>query len=66
MSKREVEAIRIRDGKCPKCGADMKDKGSYIRCTKCQFSITNGGWSESDGFAYQIVDEGTDERKGRK
>jgi tRNA(Ile2) C34 agmatinyltransferase TiaS len=46
LERAELEAGRIRANKCPKCGADVKDKGSYIRCTSCAWSLTNGEWHD--------------------
>lgn len=53
MDRSEIESARIKKGKCPECGADMKDKGTYMRCTSCTFSVTNGVWSEEEGYAIE-------------
>jgi ribosomal protein L37AE/L43A len=47
--KSEIEADRIRRGLCPACGEKAKDKGSYIRCTKCNWCLTDGTWND-EGF----------------
>lgn len=55
IDQAEIEAERIRNNKCPKCGKDVKDKGSYIRCTSCNWALTNGTWSK-DGYVIQLPD----------
>lgn len=46
---RVLESERIRIGRCPECGNALKDKGGYIRCGSCSFSISNG--TIGDGYA---------------
>lgn len=57
MDKSELESQRIKENRCPRCGADMKDKYTYMRCTVCSFSIDNGTWSPTEGWCSQIIDE---------
>jgi tRNA(Ile2) C34 agmatinyltransferase TiaS len=45
----EVSRECIRSGRCPKCAAAIKDKGTYIRCTECGWSLSNGWIDESTG-----------------
>ncbi len=46
---RVLESQRIRIGQCPECGSALKDKGSYVRCVSCGFSIGSG--TIGDGYA---------------
>lgn len=50
-NRSDVEADRIKQNKCPRCGHDIKDKGSYIRCTKCPWELTNGTYNSKEGYA---------------
>jgi len=62
--KSDIESELIKYGLCPKCGSDVRDKGTYIRCTKCPFEITNGVWAQEEGYCYQIVEEEWIEEEG--
>lgn len=46
IDRAEIESERIRGGACPKCGERVKDKGSYVRCYKCPWMLTEGTWSD--------------------
>lgn len=58
VDRAELEADRIRRGKCPKCGVDVKDKGSCIRCTVCPRSLTNGEWNDEGYVIDRTGDDG--------
>ena len=46
----------IRAFRCPRCAAPIKDKGSYARCTECDWAITNGSLNTSTG-EFESCDE---------
>lgn len=61
----ELEAKRIRNGLCPRCGYVVSKHGEfaesetgktvflyrYVKCTKCDFTVdTNDVWDEREGF----------------
>ena len=60
LSELELQSERIKNDCCPSCGAVMKDKGSYIRCTRCSFGITNGRWCQTEGYCIEYEDEPDD------
>lgn len=64
----EQQCELIKQGKCPKCGDYVKDKGGYVRCCSCDFEITNGTWNTTEGYAIQYIDQYDDTQpaKGKK
>lgn len=60
----ELEAKRIKQGLCPRCGyvvnklassvitetGKIARRWTHVRCTKCSFSIVNGLWDQSEGY----------------
>lgn len=57
MQDYDEESRRIMDGRCPACGGDVKDKGSYIRCTVCDWSLTNGEWHDEGYIVMRNTDQ---------
>lgn len=52
----QIESDRIKKELCPKCGRPIKDKGSYIRCTSCPWSLNNGEYNSEEGYCIEYVD----------
>jgi len=42
--------------RCPLCAEDLKDKGSYTRCTSCCFCVSHGKIDHENGIAVIVVD----------
>lgn len=56
--KSDIEAERIRRGLCPVCGSKAKDKGSFIRCTRCEWCLADGVWS-GEGYVVNYGGQAT-------
>jgi len=49
MDFNEVTKELVQNNRCPKCAAKIKDKGSYLRCTECDWGLESGSYDRSTG-----------------
>ena len=58
IGEKALESERIKAGKYPACGKDIKDKGSYLRCTECSWNLTHGFYNQENGYVVHYDDSG--------